>query len=822
MLIVLSSSVLFSNPGGKSGTTGKTGGSGCATCHGSAATPSVIGILSGPASLAPGQKAVYNLTITGGPGTGSGCNIAASSGTLAPVSSYIKLSGDELVQTTSTAFQNGSVIYSFTYTAPSTVGTVTLYATAYSSSRSQSSGVWNLTPNKSVTVVAPTVAPAVPALISPANNALNQSRSLKLVWNSVELVESYRVQWSTDAGFTSIVGDSTVSDTLLTVSNFVNATKYYWRVNAKNSIGSSAWSTVYNFTTLLGAPLTGVKTVGGTSPNYPTLESALRDLSLQGTASPGVTFAIRAGTYYEDSLIVQTATSSASAPIKIMPESGGMVTINDSASSTLTFVIKIDNTPYVTIDGGAARSLVFNGFGANAMRGVYVAGNSQFTTIKNCVIRAGGYSSNAYLAVELSSSTPKSAPHYSRIENNILRNSYYGVRLTGNSATDSLLNVVVSNNLIDSVAVSGIYVTYSAYAQIAGNDVSLQIGASVSMYGIYIGTSCDYVRLYANKVHDIKQLSATSTTAGIYCSVGSSNHGGTSVFNNFVSMNQSTTGTGIIYGISMYETNNLYPDTVVYNSVNIYGTSGGIRQSVGIYRASSTGAGGVFFRNNIAQNIRTDAGGAYTAIGKTAVATVMSTDFNNLYVSTPDTMHAIGRINATTPVLYRTLADWRIISGGDSSSISVKPDFVSMTDLHIPNGTVTQIEGHGTPIPGITTDIDGNLRNALRPDIGADEFDGVTAVAQVTAIPSSFMLEQNYPNPFNPATTIRYALAVKSTVRLVVYNMLGQAVSELVNEEQPAGWKEVEWNASSLSSGMYFYRLQAGDGIAVKKMTLIK
>ncbi len=822
LLIAFSSSIIFASPGGKSGTTGKTGGSGCATCHGSAATPGVIGILAGPGTLVPGQKAAYTLTITGGPGAGSGCNIAASSGTLAPVSSYIKLLGDELVQTASTAFLNGSITYSFTYTAPMTAGSVTLYGTAYSSNRSQSSGVWNLTPNKSIAVVVPTAAPAVPAPSAPANNALNQSRSLQLVWNSVNLAETYRVQCSTDAGFTAIVADTTVSDTLLAISNFQNAVKYYWRVNSKNIIGSSAWSASYNFTTLAGLPLTGIKTVGGASPNYPSLKSALRDLSLLGTAAPGVIFAIRPGTYVEDSLIVQTATASASAPVTIMPESGASVTINDSASSTQTFVIKIDNTPYVTIDGGASRSLTINGVGANAMRGVYVAGNSPFATIKNCVIRAGGYSSSSYLAVELSSPTPKLAPHNSRVQNNIIRNSYYGIRLTGNAATDTLLNVVVSNNLIDSVAISGIYVTYCAYAQIANNDVSLLIGGTSSMYGIYVGSSCDYTRVYSNKIHDINQLSATSTTAGIYCSVGSSSHGGTSVFNNFVSMNQSTAGTGIIYGISMYETSNLYPDTVVYNSVNIYGTSAGIRQSVAIYRASSTGTAGVLFRNNIAQNIRTDAGGAYTAIGKTAAATAMSSDYNAFYVSTTDSSHAIGRINATTPVLYRTLADWRLMSGGDSSSITVQPAFVSMSDLHIPNGTATQIEGHGTPIPGITTDIDGNPRDAKRPDIGADEFNGTTAVVSLAEIPASFTLAQNFPNPFNPATTIRYALPSQCAVTLVIYNALGQIVSVVVNEVQTAGNKEATWTAKNFPSGMYFYRLQAGDHISVKKMALVK
>jgi hypothetical protein len=74
--------------------------------------------------------------------------------------------------------------------------------------------------------------------------------------------------------------------------------------------------------------------------------------------------------------------------------------------------------------------------------------------------------------------------------------------------------------------------------------------------------------------------------------------------------------------------------------------------------------------------------------------------------------------------------------------------------------------------------------------------------------PAEFALGQNYPNPFNPSTTIQYVLPTRSTVRLVIYNILGQVVKELVNTEQQAGYQSVVWNAN-VSSGLYFYRLEA-------------
>ncbi len=89
-------------------------------------------------------------------------------------------------------------------------------------------------------------------------------------------------------------------------------------------------------------------------------------------------------------------------------------------------------------------------------------------------------------------------------------------------------------------------------------------------------------------------------------------------------------------------------------------------------------------------------------------------------------------------------------------------------------------------------------------------FEGsATGVATTLEKPSSFALEQNYPNPFNPETAIRYDLPEASHVRLSVFNPLGQAVAMLVNEQEPAGSYQVKFNAGTVPSGVYFYRLEA-------------
>jgi len=89
-------------------------------------------------------------------------------------------------------------------------------------------------------------------------------------------------------------------------------------------------------------------------------------------------------------------------------------------------------------------------------------------------------------------------------------------------------------------------------------------------------------------------------------------------------------------------------------------------------------------------------------------------------------------------------------------------------------------------------------------------------------LPEEFLLLPNYPNPFNSATVIKYRLPTSCYVQLEIYNLVGQRVATLVDQRQPAGHHSVTWNASSLSSGIYFYRLQVGDSVQTRKMVVIK
>lgn len=101
-------------------------------------------------------------------------------------------------------------------------------------------------------------------------------------------------------------------------------------------------------------------------------------------------------------------------------------------------------------------------------------------------------------------------------------------------------------------------------------------------------------------------------------------------------------------------------------------------------------------------------------------------------------------------------------------------------------------------------------------------YDNLSSINPPTSGELTFQLFNNFPNPFNPSTIIKYQIPEYSNVQIKIYDVLGKEVAQLVNEEKIAGYHEVEFNGSHLASGVYFYRIQAGDFVETKKMILMK
>jgi hypothetical protein len=142
-------------------------------------------------------------------------------------------------------------------------------------------------------------------------------------------------------------------------------------------------------------------------------------------------------------------------------------------------------------------------------------------------------------------------------------------------------------------------------------------------------------------------------------------------------------------------------------------------------------------------------------------------------------------------------------------------------------GTTTEIQNYQ-----FTDNISDIQATSLSYRLKQIDYDGSYEYSDEVKVenpaPTDFALHQNYPNPFNPVTTIRYSLPIQAQVELIIYNTLGESVTQLVNEEKEAGRYEVKFSASALPSGIYFYRIQvyapgrAGSFVETKKMILLK
>jgi hypothetical protein len=137
------------------------------------------------------------------------------------------------------------------------------------------------------------------------------------------------------------------------------------------------------------------------------------------------------------------------------------------------------------------------------------------------------------------------------------------------------------------------------------------------------------------------------------------------------------------------------------------------------------------------------------------------------------------------------------------------------------SGTPADLDTLNMTVPGYTT----------RVFILADTIITVTSVGPISGgdRPSEFELIQNFPNPFNPSTVFSFRIPVSGHVTLAVYDLLGRAVATIVNEDLAAGTHTRTWNASSVASGVYFYRIEARSAsdasqqfIDVRKLMLVK
>ena len=156
------------------------------------------------------------------------------------------------------------------------------------------------------------------------------------------------------------------------------------------------------------------------------------------------------------------------------------------------------------------------------------------------------------------------------------------------------------------------------------------------------------------------------------------------------------------------------------------------------------------------------------------------------------------------PLIAQNHISASVISGGGEKQVNAQ---------YTLTGTVGQVS-----IKSMTTSgyqVHSGFWNVYSKDV-------VSSVYEADFIPREFNLEQNYPNPFNPSTVINFTVAERSKVIIKIYDVLGNTVTYLVNEELEPGVYQRTFNAGIYSSGLYLYRMEAGNFINTKKMLLVK
>jgi hypothetical protein len=429
----------------------------------------------------------------------------------------------------------------------------------------------------------------------------------------------------------------------------------------------------------------------------------------------------------------------------------------------------------------------------------------------------------------------------------------YGISAGSNKSTSVSRNLIrdlatsSTVGLLSGVFVSGPSVTAERNTVFNLQNTSTGIAPTITVAGIYLSGGTSIQPLNLIRGNQVYALNATGTGLGLNSPrlwglyVASGNP--VVAYNNMIALGNGVVGDPRIIGVedAGNASNKWY-----YNSVSITGQQA-IAGTNGTSAFSRTSTARDTLRDNILSNTRTRGSRTHVAIANENATNwnAGSSNYNLFYSSNADS------VTRWLNVGY-SLAGWRTNSSGDAQALFGDPMFVSATDLHIRTNVPSPANNTGTPIPSITVDFDGDTRSPSNPDIGADEFNGPASVGERKGeVPLMFRLDQNYPNPFNPTTTIRYSLpsqsinsaqgrvGVGSYVTLKVYDVLGREVATLVDGvEEPAfpnqpdivlagaeggrGYKSVRWNASGFASGVYFFRLIAGEYLLQRKMLLLR
>ena len=530
------------------------------------------------------------------------------------------------------------------------------------------------------------------------------------------------------------------------------------------------------------AQLYGIYTIGGTSPNYSTINAAVTDLVSLGV-SGAVVFNIRDGIYNEQVIINTIPGASVVNSITFQSENGdsSLVTIvNASNTATTNYTVKLDSASFITlrhvtlqatglvysnvleISNGSCHNHILNSRLISILKGGYLIYSNLHIDSANVIMN--NFFLNGCYGVFYSS---QYGSNYFESGNSVIYNTFIN-QCVGAIEFGNQKNLLIKNNFIYSSII---------HTNMNGNG---WIGISFSKCYENIEVSYNKIILKADSCGGLIYGIATINWTGIYTI-------GVKIFNNFINIiSYNNKSSSVAFG--MYLQPAVY--TAVYNNtVRIEGNT----QSMFAFDMSFASYNRIF--NNIFANFGTNDSATAVRIVQDAGANVMN--YNCLY----STSKNLALVSDT--YYLPSLSDWQQLTGNDSSSISCNPLFTDSL-LHVSSSS--PVCGKGIYLPEVTDDIEGTIRNNP-PTIGAYELDNCYSGFKEVA--TSALSIGIYPNPASNTLNIE---SITKFSQVIISDVLGNVVirQQVYNHNTSV-------DVSGLGKGLYFVKMVDEKGFVVKK-----
>ncbi|MCX6257466.1 MAG: GEVED domain-containing protein, partial [Bacteroidia bacterium] len=442
---------------------------------------------------------------------------------------------------------------------------------------------------------------------------------------------------------------------------------------------------------LCGSSYTINPSLPSSATNFQSFTSAKAALEIMGVTCP-VTFNVTPGIYNEQlvwgTIPIPGISSTNTVTFQAANGDSSNVIIQANNSSSANYVWQLNSSHFLIFN-----KLTFKAVDASNSYGTVINFSGQTSNIQFQHCRFISLNVNASSSTNLAVVYKSGTTNNNMIFNNCdFENGAFGFYWYSYSVTPYETGLVISNNFLNNQTEYGIYINYEDASVVTGNTINASSSPYSYFYGIY-----EYYNQNAHVIAGNKIIIPSSVSYGFalnnyYCTGSASAPG--MIYNNFMS-NASTYPYTIYAYYSPYQ--NYY-----YNSINNTSTYAGYG---GFYLNNTIGT--VNIENNI---ISTAGSNIIYCSGSASVVGIIS-DYNDFYTT--------GTLFVYFGAAINNLACWQTASGQDAHSVSVSPSFLSSTDLHTIS---TDLNNTGTPIAGINTDIDGDIRNPITPDIGADEF----------------------------------------------------------------------------------------------------